>query len=310
MSAYPYRTQAVRDLAWACFSPALLEIAQVAGAHPPVTDCALPLTADRRRWLEQLDRHPEPLLALLARQPRRRLGLYFEQLWHFFLEQDREVELLAHNLAVRDGRRTVGEFDILYYCRRRQRPVHLELAVKYYLGRRGATRDEPHSQWREWLGPNARDRLDLKLDQLLQHQTRLAEHPRSRQRLAALGVADPLREVALKGWLFQHTDDPLPPPAAFNGHHPMADWLRLDRLPSYLQQRGEMSYIVLPRLRWLAPARATTAGETETRSALAKRIQCQLAQSPRAVLVAGLGDDDLECCRFFVTPDGWPAAGH
>ena len=114
-----YRTPAVRDLAWACFSPPLLHNDQLLADPGGLTNCYLELTPQRRDWLAALDRDPSALLEHLAVNAPRRLGLYFERLWHFFLQADPAVELLAHNLPVRDGGVTLGEFDCLYYCRRR-----------------------------------------------------------------------------------------------------------------------------------------------------------------------------------------------
>ena len=203
MSRFPYHTQAVRDLAWACFSPGLLHSWEMADDGQNVADCGLSLTPARAHWLNELDRKPSALLEHLASKPGKRLGIYFERLWHFFLEQDPDTELVAHNLAVRDHGRTLGEFDIIYWCHQRQRHCHLELAVKFYLGKRQHTSVETRSHWQEWLGPNSRDKLNLKLDQLLQRQIRLGEHPVARECLAALGVFDPVPEISIKGYLFQ-----------------------------------------------------------------------------------------------------------
>ena len=199
MSGFPYLTQAVRDLAWTCFSPELLHSRQLAADGQNIADCGLTLTPARARWLAALDGDPRVLLEFLAKKPVKRLGIYSEQLWHFFLEQDPDVTLVAHNLAVRDQGRTLGEFDVIYWCHHRRCHIHLELAVKFYLGWRQHTRHEVASQWREWLGPSSSDRLDLKLDQLLQRQIRLRQHPVSRPPLSALGLAQLTPESSNKG---------------------------------------------------------------------------------------------------------------
>ena len=81
----------VRDLAWACFSPPLLHTQKLADDQHNVANCGLSLTPTRTAWLQQLDHNPGPLLDYLAQQSHTRLGLYFEQLWHFFLAQDPAV---------------------------------------------------------------------------------------------------------------------------------------------------------------------------------------------------------------------------
>jgi hypothetical protein len=308
MSAFPYRTQAVRDLAWACFAPPLLHIEQLAEDGQNVAACGLSLNPERLRWLEQLDRDPRPLLEHLAQGNNTRLGIYFERLWQFFLRQDAGVELLAQNLPVRDGKRTLGEFDIIYWCRERQRHFHLELAIKYFLGYRRLTSREPHSRWSEWLGPNANDRLDLKLEQLLQRQARLGQHPLARAQLGRLGIPHLVPEIAIKGYLFQSIGDPLPPPIGFNSELALSRWLPLGELERHLAGLETGRFALLPKARWLSPAQVGPAGEFFDRPALAHRLQSLLAAGGRARLVAGLGSGGSELCRFFVTANDWPAA--
>ena len=310
ISAFPYRTQAVRDLAWACFSRPMLSIAKIAGENGYVTDCGLALTPARQRWLQQLDDNPAPLLAWVERQPGSRLGLQFERLWHFFLEQDPTVELVAHNLPVRDRGRTLGEFDVIYWCHQRQRHFHLELAVKFYLAHRDLTTTEPRSQWREWLGPNAKDRLDLKLDQLLHRQIRLGEQIQGRAQLAKLGITDLCREIAIKGYLFQSLGDPLPPPPGVTPPPEYAQWLPLAGLQRFLAELQAPQFLILPKSRWLSPAAAGVQDELISRSILAERLHSALTITRRAMLVAAIDPDGVEQCRFFVTPDGWPATSH
>ncbi len=303
MSAFHYETQAVRDLAWACFSPPLLRAEQLPGNRANVTDCLPRLTAARLDWLARLDSRPEPLLAHLARNRSNRLGIYFETLWHFFLDQDAAFELVAHNLAVRDRGATLGEFDVIYWCRERQRHCHLELAVKYFLGSRILTTDEAESRWCEWLGPNTRDRLDLKLRQLLGRQTGLGQHPLARRQLRELGIGDMSREIAFKGYLFQPHSEPLPPPPGFNAQLAFSRWTPIGALSQFLAGLRAEQFQLLPRMRWLSPMRACPGEQFVGRSLLVERLQ----SLPSAQLVAAVDPDGGETCRFFVTPDHWPA---
>ncbi len=306
MSVFPYQTQAVRDLAWACFAPALLHTAQLAHDDDRVDDCGLTLTPSRQQWLLELDSRPEPLLAHLAERKSQRVGLYFERLWHFFLEQDSSVELVAHNLAVREGGRTLGEFDVIYWCHKRQCHVHLELAVKYFLGWPRQAGSGSASQWQDWLGPNARDRLDLKLQQLFQRQIRLGDCTAARAQLAALGIGDMAREVVIKGCLFRSPENQLPPPVGFNTRLQLARWLRLQELGSFLDEIQPDRFLLPLKLRWLSPLQAAAGDEYFIRSSLAERLQSLAEQTHRARLVVGVDREGVETCRFFVTPDDWP----
>ncbi|TXS92785.1 DUF1853 family protein [Parahaliea maris] len=292
------RQRAVRDLAFACLSPPLLRSGALPGAPAPVSNTGFAATAERLRWLVALDHNPAPLLARLAAHPQTRLGLYFETLWQFFLEQDAEVELLTHNLPVRQAGQTVGEFDCLYYCYRRQRAVHLELAVKYYLHRQDAGCD-----WDQWLGPNSRDRLDLKLTRLLTHQSQLSLHPAGAALLEAKCIRDPLREVEVKGYLFHHLQEDAVAPEGFNRARSLDTWCYLKELDSALQA-GE-TYRVLPRLEWLAAAEVP-AQERLDAAGLHTQLGERFGEGAGAQLVAALGTAGQETRRFFVCPDNWP----
>ena len=268
-------------------------------------NCALKLTSARRAWLERLDRDPGALLAHLHRLQSSRLGIYFEHLWHFFLAQDPAVDLVAHNLPVREGGKTIGEFDCLYYCHERRCHVHLELTVKYYLGYRAAGGGSDHSDRGIWLGPDTRDRLDLKVGHLMQRQITLGDHPGAAGELQRLGITDLAREVEIKGYLFQPCANPLPPPRGFNEDRCFGRWVTLARLGDYLDCLDCGGFLVLPRLSWLAPATAAP-GQGDTRKDLLSRLGEHFTARRQPRLVAALGADGREQARFFVTDSHWP----
>jgi hypothetical protein len=311
---YPYQTQEVRDLAWACFSPSLLLTQELltqksADDGQNITECGLALTPPRRAWLEALDRDASALLEHLSKQRSHRLGIYFEHLWHFFLEQDPATDLVAHNLPIHHHGKTLGEFDCIYFCRERQRHFHLELAVKFFLSHRQASTHESASHWNEWLGPNTDDRLDRKIEHLMQHQIKLGDNPVAREQLRRLGIFELDKEVEIKGYLFQSTVDPLPPPTGFNPAHRLNQYVELSRLGRHLDELGRRStsgYLILPRAQWLAAAR-TDIDTALCQEELLRKLYRQLTTLWRPQLVAALDRTGEESQRFFVTPPLWPA---
>ena len=306
MSIYPYQTREVRDLAWACFSSPLLDTDAMEGNSLEATNCAFPLTAKRRRWLETLDQNPAPLLQHLSDQLSRRLGLYFESLWHFFISRDDTVDLVAHNLPVREAGRTLGEFDILYFCRRRNCHVHLELAVKFYLGRASGEKTGTESAWRQWLGPEARDRLDIKMAHMLGHQIHLSKTEAAIPLLESLGVEQLEREIEVKGYLFRPLDCALPPPLAFNPKGGIHPWLRLSDLADKPAGIAADSYHVLPREHWLSAARLEPGAKGLGITELEQVLGGEMKQRPAPRLVAALDSHGQEIERFFVTQPDWP----
>ena len=308
ISIHLYQSRVVRDLAWACFSAPLLHSPTLAGPLETVSNCALGPTPARCAWLQRLDHDPAPLVSHLARLRSTRLGLYFEHLWHFFLTEDPLVDLVAHNLPVRDGGTTVGEFDCLYYCHTRLRHVHLELAVKYYLGYRHAPAGDDQGASCEWLGPDPRDSLERKVTHMMQRQITLGSHPAAADPLRQLGIADPVREVEIKGYLFQPRSQHLPPPQGFNQERDFGCWLSMETLGTYLAGLPERRFLVLPRLAWLAPALAPR-DRCDSRSTLLARLRRHFSLHRQPQLVAALDTAGRESLRFFVTDGRWPGSG-
>jgi len=298
-----FTTQAVRDLAWACFAPALIQTSRL-NLEAHVTDCHFQLDTQRLDWLEALDRDPTPLLAHVKKRTGHRLGLYFEALWHFFLEQDERCDLLANNLPVHDGARTIGEFDCIYRCLDSDRTVHLELAVKYFLRSPLASSDD--SGHHNWLGPDVKDRLDLKIDHLMERQTRLADSAAAKAMLESLGIAVTDREIALRGYLFSPSPD-LAPPRAFNSTLRLQRWLRRSDWRATQFEEDTMQFLALHKMRWLSAVVAGSQEATLSADELAVDLDAHFETETYPVMVAALNSQGLETERFFVTTDDWPA---
>lgn len=308
MDIHQYKTREVSDLAWACFSQPLFHSEMLCSDKPAISNCGLTLTDERQAWLAELDKSPLTLHRHLQTLHNSRLGLYFESLWHFFLQSDPLVELIAHNLPIRDGGRTLGEFDCLYYCHVRAQNFHLELAVKYYLSNRQVTKGLQTSQWMEWLGPTNTDNLERKIKHLTQHQIKLGEHPIAVEALRALHIDKPAREIEIKGYLFQDIYDPLSPPKGHNSENSLCHWLTIVQLPAYIAACGSVSFCQLDKPYWLAPAIAAAhVNVLLDNVGITEAMAQHFARSGRPVMLAGFDDTGVEHQRFFVTGPQWPA---
>jgi hypothetical protein len=112
-----------------------------------------------------------------------------------------------------------------------------------------------------------------------------------------------VREIAIKGYLFQPRGAPLPPPPGFNSQLGFSQWLHLRTLPQFLQETQAEHFLLLPRMRWLSPVQAQPDEKFMGRSMLRERLQLPTS----AQLIAGVDQGGRETCRFFVTPDNWPS---
>lgn len=293
---YKLTTDKVRqDLTWALTSPDLMSLANNVSC--------IPAASQLNRWL-QLDSHADRFAKYLEDRNPRRLGIYFEVLWQYLLEQHRDFELIARNLPVRANGRTLGEFDFIYYCRQRQCHIHLETAVKFYLGLPGS-KSTP-SRWDQWIGPGTKDRLDLKLDKLLEKQTRLAQTPQGAELISRLGIDEIHPEICLKGYLFYPLGQPSSPPIDSKSDHLMGSWLTISAVDQ-LARNGP--WILLPKQAWLAPANIIDPDTVMEFEALKEHLTAYFERNQFPLMVASLEQQEgglHERERYFITPDSWP----
>ena len=95
----------VRDLAWAAFTAPLMD-GSTLPLRDPLQDSLWRKDPGRLVYLlQQLDAEPGQLAALFPHSRDRRLGNYYERLWHALLTLAPDVHIVAHNIALRDAGR-------------------------------------------------------------------------------------------------------------------------------------------------------------------------------------------------------------
>lgn len=270
------------------------------------------LTASRGRQLSALDRDPAPLLQSLSGLKSTRLGIYFEALWRFFIETDPQLELKAANVPIAAAGKTLGEFDLIIFDRDRGNHLHIELASKYYL-KANTPFQMTGGPLSGWLGPNTRDRLDLKVDRLLRHQVRLSERPEAAGILRELEIRKLEKAVVLKGCLFYpqaEASEVFTPAAELNPEHPHGRWLHHTDIHAVID--CDDYWHLLERPRWLSPALFSTKNHPALldRTALRSHLQhyfSQPAARPQMLCaMTELNNYWVERARYMITPDTWP----
>ena len=222
-----------------------------------------------------------------------RVGLHFEALFTCWLSHHPRLELLARNTQVFIEKRTLGAFDFLV---RLETGVieHWEIAVKFYL------LDGDENEFRHWMGPRRRDRLDIKVDRMADHQLPLSSHPAGQKKLMELGLSpDSVSTRALlKGLLFY-------PMTRTGLTGPHAVWVRQSDL---LHIPGLETVRWQPRMKpdWLGPTSLNTTtqvGDAEFRRALASRR----IDMPEMWSLCRRKDADTveEVNRCFIVQDSW-----
>ena len=213
----------------------------------------------------------------------------------FWLEKSERFELLAQNLAVREAGRTLGEFDLVFFDREEDRVIHWEMAVKFYLRRRGGT---------EFLGPEGRDTLARKAGHIFDQQLHLGASTAGQIALAALSDGPVVSRAFVKGWLF-HPDDGQADAPGVSPHHQHGWWRTLEEFSVASENLGKRFYIV-ERVDWLVGPLEACGRETFFAAGLERHIRARFVTDARALMVAGFESPaGLETGRGFVVPAAW-----
>lgn len=278
----------LRDLVWAV------------GSRPLIVDCPIIASHDPRKAesppFDSTQVDPDHLAEFLQESSGRRVGRYFERLILFWLKHIRRVEVVAESLQIRDGNRTIGEIDLLFYDERR-RLTHWEIAVKFYLHFH-----HPNPIGSQYIGPNAADTFERKMERLFEHQL-----PRSESHFPDVT----LREAFVKGRIFYHPQHG--PPESLPTHlapdHLRGLWIRSSEIDQ-ISGSSDASYRILEKPFWLAEETADSADNdllspVELPEALAQHF----FESDRPVLISQLAPDQsslVESQRIFVVSENWP----
>ncbi|MCC8404710.1 DUF1853 family protein [Paraburkholderia sp. MMS20-SJTN17] len=308
LSADALLDPAVRDLAWLLLSPDLLRPQPPTGAlaDPFGTPHDLQATV---AWLRVIDAAPEALHRDLAATRVTRLGRYAERLLGFFLQHGPAAQLIAAGVPLRHAGLTLGECDFLVRTRQGSR-LHWELAVKCYLHagdtHGGDALGAETARLADYVGPNLKDRFDLKLAHLLHHQLPLSAHAE----FASTGYAGAWTpQMFVKGWLFyRHGDEPLDR-AELDPAHGRGWWVTRRDWPAFAAAHAKR-WRALPRLEWLAPRYQAQAGADDAGCVDASTLAAQTSLQHGPTMVAAFVDDNsghlLERSRGFIVPDDWP----
>ncbi|WP_148862255.1 DUF1853 family protein [Marinobacter fonticola] len=305
-----WKTPAVRHLAWLCGAASLTDSSLRIDLGPYLPD-------DIATRLAHLDDHPEPLLTRIADNPRPRLGVYFERLYHFLLADILGWSILLENAQVTREGRTVGELDFVVHNRHDDRIEHHEIAVKFYLGVSGSLsktiygekagdstekRADKSADATLWYGPNAQDRLDIKTSRLITHQCRLTELPETRQLLARHGIGLPCPRLFMPGYLFYPVAERLARPATTPEVHGKGAWQRAE----HLSDDDVSDWICLQKPHWLGRFQSTTAPDPDKSAATLNAIQQGAPPRLFAQMTPRAAGGWEELRRIFVVPDHWP----
>lgn len=145
------------------YFPTEIELNQNIKFHS--TDLWLDFYLDYRPRLQYLDNQPQELINFINKIKSTRLGLRFEALLWFWLNDpdNQHFQLLGHSIQNHQRGFTLGEIDFLVKNKHTQQIEHWEVCLKYYLA-------EENLQFNSWIGLNSNDTLQHKLNHLIKKQ--------------------------------------------------------------------------------------------------------------------------------------------
>ena len=178
----------------------------------------------------------------------RRLGIQFEQLVRYYLENIAQVSDIETNIPIREDKITLGEADLLFRFQRQW--WHLELALKFYL------REVETEGLAGYYGPNRKDRFDIKWRHMVEHQSQIFSKASAQPLLEQRGVSCLKAGLLVKGWLFQHPNDQRTTyPEPINPHHARGWWIHQSELRDWLRsQPSTARFMLVEKPLWLYPA--------------------------------------------------------
>lgn len=269
---------------WICSTPSLLEFKTDKETNSIIS-----------QLLGWTTIHPENVPQTIRIQHKKRLGVYCEEVFSWAMDHHPDFERIAKGLQIQEGGITLGELDFVFKHLPTGVFYHLELAVKFYLYHKSS----PASK--AFIGPNAINRLDIKVDRLVKHQLQLTSHRAASRWLSEKHISEITPLCHVPGILFYHwLDTHLHVPEGIIDNGKKGRWLYQNEWPAYAKQNPQ-DLILLQKLNWLSPGCSKPSDYFST-SAIENGIAEQ--KWSKSILLF-----DPEQSRYvFLVPDDWPTA--
>ncbi|NDL70869.1 DUF1853 family protein [Vreelandella alkaliphila] len=309
-------SQTARDLAWLLMTPDVIELPppMPSGGRPTCQELGLSEGVDE--WLARLTSK----MSALDGKRATRMGHYHERLWHLLLDNAPNTRLLASNIKITHKRNTLGELDMLYRTRDNPTPIHLEVAIKFYLGLTEGPGDAT-SQSR-WIGPGGLDSLALKCSHLRHHQLPMSSTATAQAAISQwlaprdIGPAPPpnhplIQRLAMPGVLFYPWHTAMPPPIGATANHRRGMWCYLNDWPTLAAERSELLHMAwLEKPHWLAPPQQSAFQPANKEMAIVRPLidrygpQQVMLYDPEAEIKTDTKEQQME--RLIIVPNDWP----
>jgi len=238
-SVHSFKHRIVRDLIWVIQSPPLIS-GKINDVDWWSHEWCLKEFLDCEDALLLLDKDPSDLDKHLSLIRNKRLGSYFEGLMSYWLIISPNFRAVQHNIQIIHNNHTYGEIDFIIEEIRTQKIIHLEVAVKFYLG------THPLNNSFRWYGTNTKDQLGKKYAHLADKQTQISQrHPEELKPYLKHQIDE--KHCIIKGRLFYPLNfEVAPTDLPLSSNHLRGRWC-------YVQERDQSkSVIKIDKSNWLS----------------------------------------------------------
>lgn len=216
-----------------------------------------------------------------------RLGRRFERLTHNVLHEHAHLDVLASNIVLHDGTRTIGELDLVTYDRQRDKYQHWEMTLKFYLG---ISPDH-------WPGPNPIDNLHRKASRLFGHQFPLSASALAQERLLSLDIPRIDERVVLsRGTLFYPAEQTISAPEIAHPDHHKGRWWTISQLPAATRWQP------LSRNDWIGTGSVSDKGTTTLAT---NQLVDYVQSAPSPLMVIAYHNANALPEPGFIVSDNW-----
>lgn len=221
-----------------------------------------------------------------------KLGHLYEDALKALIDASPALDCIADHVQIFDDtNRTLGELDFIVHDKDNNTDIHLELAVKFYLG------VHKDGQW-VFPGPNATDTLQRKINKMRTHQIPLAQTKEAKRLVQnRYGLTTLETRQLIYGCLFfPYMQDTVELPEFVNRKARRGRWLYAGQGAGFFEKM-DMVYVI-PKFLWPVPVSEATYPFYQDTS-VAELIS--MARD-RCVMFTVKGDKQV----YFLVPDDWP----
>ena len=285
-----------RDLSFLLASPSLLNNTKIV---PAITSQEwMKWFLDAKEAIADDAKKPQRLMQFVNTPRQYKLGLYAEDLLLYYLHNFSPCKILAHDIQVFDGKRSIGAFDFIVQTSTGE-IEHWEMAIKYFV------QYSLSPNWTEFIGPGGRDSLQRKMNKMLHRQILLGDDPLAQEGLKERGIPIPTRKrIVSVGKLFAQYKTYFVVPYEGDAHQPTGLWAKKDVFYEHLKSFPHRKWVFRKHPRWIGPALCTKEDESMTN----KEVWDFINSKETHVMLSELEEVPYgwqERERWFVMPEGW-----